>query len=43
MIKSETDIEILDKTKAIGEGAFSKVYKCRLRGSPATYALKIVN
>mgnify|MGYP003608393393 CR=1 FL=1 len=35
------DLTILDET-AIGEGAFSKVARCHLKGFPQTFAIKIV-
>ena len=35
------DVEILD-APPIGEGAFSRVYDCRLKADGRLYALKIV-
>lgn len=43
MINKTDDIEILDHSKPIGEGAFSKVLKCRLVRDNRIYALKIIN
>lgn len=42
MIKHIDDVEILDESRPIGEGAFSKVLKCRLLSDNRVYALKIV-
>lgn len=42
MLEKLEDLVILDN-KAIGEGAYSKVVRCRLRGGPQLYALKIVD
>lgn len=41
MLERFEDVTILDHL-AIGEGAFSKVVRCKLKNDPRTYALKIV-
>ena len=42
MFKSLQDIEILDQSKILGEGAFSEVVKVRSRLDNQYYALKQV-
>lgn len=42
MLTSLSDVEMLDNSKVIGQGAFSKVLKCRLLRDGQVYALKIV-
>lgn len=42
MIKRLEDLELLDDA-IIGTGACSKVVRCRLKGNPQVYALKIVD
>lgn len=42
MLSTLDDIEILDNKEPIGEGAFSKVMKCRLKKDKKIYALKVV-
>jgi hypothetical protein len=42
MLRSLEDIEILDKSKILGEGAFSEVAKVRSRVDGKMYALKQV-
>ena len=41
MLNSLEDVEILDEPQ-LGEGAFSRVVKCRHRRDGGLYALKIV-
>ena len=43
MFKSMNDIEILDSTKILGEGAFSEVFRVRSKIDNKIYALKQVN
>ena len=43
MLKSLNDVEILDKSKILGEGAFSEVIKIRLKTDNKLYALKKVS
>ena len=43
MLKSIEDIEIIDKDKILGEGAFSEVLKVRSRRDNKLYALKQVS
>ncbi len=42
MFKDINDVEILDKDKILGEGAFSEVIKVRLKKDKKLYALKKV-
>lgn len=42
MIGSESNLEILEG-KCLGTGAFSQVYKCRLRSNSQLFALKVVD
>ena len=42
MLNSLSDVEILDNTKILGKGAFSKVVKVRSRLDGKCYALKQV-
>lgn len=42
MLRQLSDVEILQDSKPIGEGAFSVVVKCRHKASGGFYALKIV-
>lgn len=42
MINSTADFEILEGSRYIGQGAFSKVLKCRLLKDGKIYGLKIV-
>ena len=43
MFRSLDDIEILDNTKILGEGAFSEVFRVRSKKDGKMYALKQVN
>ena len=43
MLKSIEDVEIIDKNKVLGEGAFSEVLKVRSRRDNKLYALKQVS
>ncbi len=43
MLRNMEDIEILDKSKILGEGAFSEVTKVRSRIDGKMYALKMVD
>lgn len=40
MLRTLDDIEILDSTKILGEGAFSEVFKVRSKIDGRIYALK---
>jgi len=42
MLRSLNDVEILDSSKILGEGAFSQVKKARSRIDGKLYALKEV-
>lgn len=42
MYKSFEDIEVLDSTKILGEGAFSEVFRVKSRIDGKTYAMKQV-
>ena len=42
MFKSFEDIEVLDNTKILGEGAFSEVFRVKGRIDGRTYAMKQV-
>lgn len=42
MINSLDELELTDPCKPVGEGAFSKVHKCRFRNSRNFFALKTV-
>lgn len=43
MLNSINDVDILDKSKILGEGAFSEVVKVRSKIDNQLYALKQVN
>ena len=43
MLNSINDVDILDKSKILGEGAFSQVVKVRSRIDNQLYALKQVS
>lgn len=40
MLNSLNDIEILDKNKILGEGAYSEVIKVKQKNSSSLFALK---
>lgn len=42
-LRSLEEVEILCKSKPFGNGAFSKVVKCRLRSTGQVFALKIID
>lgn len=43
MLNSLNDIEILDKNKILGEGAYSEVIKVKHKNSSSFYALKQID
>lgn len=43
MLNSLADVEILDGDQHIGEGAFSVVFRCRLKADSQVYALKVID
>lgn len=43
MLNSLNDIEILDKNKILGEGAYSEVIKVKQKNSSSLFALKQIN
>ena len=42
MFKDLSDVEVIDKDKILGEGAFSEVIKVRLKRDNKLYAMKKV-